>query len=94
MIEHTLQSQCIKYLKSVGIYFINVHGGGWSGKGAPDLIVCLDGDFVAFELKVGNNNLSISQKIHHDLITKNNGKYFTPRSLDEFITTITKIKKR
>ena len=48
--EKKLQDNAIKYLKSQGIYHLNLFGDGWSGKGKPDLIACINGKFLAFEL--------------------------------------------
>ena len=55
--EKKLQDKCIAYLKNKGIYYINKYGDGRSGKGCPDLITCINGKFVAFELKAGDNDL-------------------------------------
>ena len=48
--ETKLQDKAIKYLKDNGIYYINKYGDGRTAKGAPDLLVCINGRFVAFEL--------------------------------------------
>lgn len=90
--ESKLQQQCIKYLKEQGIYYINIHGGGWSAKGTPDLITCINGRFAAFELKVGNNEMQPDQKIHKKRIESNKGLHYCPRSLDEFIKIIESIR--
>ncbi len=62
--ESLLQKKCIAYLKERGFYHINVYGGGRTAKGAPDLITCIGGQFVAFELKVDNNQMQPDQVIH------------------------------
>lgn len=82
--EKKLQDKCIEYLKSKGIYYINKYGDGRSSKGCPDLIVCIRGKFVAFELKVGNNDLQDDQKIHKLRIERSGGLHFSPYTLDEF----------
>lgn len=91
--ENDLQSKCIKYLKSKNIYHINLHGGGWSAKGAPDLLVCLNGRFVVFELKVGENDLQDDQKIHRLRIRRSGGLHYSPYTLEEFITIIKELLK-
>lgn len=83
--ETNLQQKCIDYLKDKGIYHINIHGGGWGAKGAPDLIACINGRFIAFELKVGSNGMQNDQIIHKRRIERSGGKHFTPYTLDEFI---------
>ncbi len=76
--EKKLQDKAIQYLKDKGIYELNLYGDGMSGKGKPDLVVCINGLFVAFELKVGENGLSDAQKIHRKRIRRSGGLYYTP----------------
>ena len=91
--EAKLQQQCIKYLKSKKIYYINIHGGGWGAKGSPDLITCINGRFTAFELKVGTNDMPPDQKIHRRRIKSNGGLHFCPRSLEEFKSIIENLER-
>lgn len=84
MREKNLQDKCIKYLKSKGVYYINQFGNGWSAKGAPDLVTCILGKFVCFELKVGENDLQDDQKIHRNRIRKSGGLHYSPYTLSEF----------
>ena len=84
MRENKLQRECIQFLKSRHIYHINIHGGGWGAKGSPDIIACINGRFVAFELKVGDNEMQSDQRLHMERILKNGGRHFVPRTLDEF----------
>ena len=89
--EKRLQDKCIKYLKDRGIYALNLYGDGFSGKGKPDLITCINGRFVAFELKVGLNDMQDDQKIHKIRIERSGGLHFTPYSLEEFIQIIERL---
>lgn len=82
--ESNLQSKCIKYLKAQNIYYVNVFGGGRSAKGCPDLLTCINGRFVAFELKVGSNKPKDDQLIHKLRIEKSNGLHFVPYTFIEF----------
>lgn len=82
--ESQLQKKCIKHLEEQGVYHLNIYGSGRTGKGAPDLIACINGRFVAFELKVGDNDLSPAQEIHMRQIIRSEGDHYTPRSLEEF----------
>lgn len=86
--EADLQTKAIKYLKSKRIYHINKFGDGWSAKGAPDLIVCIKGHFVAFELKVGENDLQDDQKIHRIRIQRSGGLHYSPYTIEEFISIV------
>lgn len=90
--EKKLQDNAIKYLKDNKIYYINQFGNGWASKGAPDLIVCINGKFVAFELKVGNNDLQDDQKIHRLRIIRSSGLHYAPYTLEEFIRIVEDLK--
>lgn len=72
------------FLKLKGIYALNIYGSGRAGKGTPDIICCLNGQFVTFELKVGRNQMQPDQVIHKKRIERSGGKQFTPRTIEEF----------
>lgn len=91
MTESKLQQACIKYLKTKGIYYINIYGSGRTAKGAPDIIACIDGKFVGFEFKVGDNDMQPDQRIHKRRIVKSGGQHFCPRSLQEFISNVQEV---
>ena len=82
--EKKLQDKCIAYLKSKGIYHINQFGNGWSAKGAPDIIACIKGRFIAFELKVGSNDMQDDQRLHKLRIERSGGLHYTPYTFEEF----------
>ncbi|WP_418566893.1 hypothetical protein [Peptacetobacter sp.] len=86
--EKQLQDKCIKYLKDNRIYCLNIFGSGFAGKGSPDIIACIGGKFVAFELKVGSNKMQDDQKIHKIRIQRSGGKHYTPYTIDEFIKIV------
>ena len=82
--EKKLQDKVIRYLRERGIYYLNLYGDGFSGKGKPDIIACINGRFVAFELKVGENDLQDDQKIHRLRIQRSKGLHYSPYTLEEF----------
>lgn len=87
-LEKKLQDKVIRYLKDRGIYYLNLYGDGWSGKGKPDIIACINGKFVAFELKVGANDMQADQVIHKRRIERSGGLHYSPYSLEEFIDIV------
>ena len=91
--ETKLQTDAISYLKGRGIYYLNLFGDGWSGKGKPDVIACINGRFVAFELKVGENYLQDDQKRHRIRIRRSNGLHYAPYTLEEFISIVEDLSK-
>lgn len=86
--EKKLQDKAIRYLKDRGIYHLNLYGDGMSGKGKPDLIACIKGKFVAFELKVGSNDMREDQVIHKRRIERSGGLHYSPYTLEEFISIV------
>lgn len=89
--EAVLQTKCMKYLKQHQIYAVNVYGSGRAAKGTPDILVCLNGQFIAFELKVDKNQMQPDQLIHKKRIERSGGKQFTPRTFSEFTEIIRKL---
>ena len=52
MTEKQFQTKVIKHLKSLPkTWFFKVWGGGFQRSGIPDIIACVNGVFVAIELK-------------------------------------------
>ena len=92
MKENVLQRDIIRFCSTNNIYCINIYGSGMTAKGVPDLILCINGKFVAFECKVGNNTPQIDQVINGKRIKKCGGLWFVPYSLDEAITIIKNVK--
>lgn len=88
MREKAFQDKAIKYLKSKGVYHINQMGNGWSAKGAPDIVACINGRFVSFELKIGKNTMQDDQKIHKLRIKRSGGLHYSPYDLEEFISIV------
>jgi len=88
MRESALQRKCIDHLKTLGIYHTNNHGDSWGSRGTPDITACIKGRYVAFELKVGDNQLEPAQVLHKKRIEANGGLHFEIRTLDEFISTV------
>lgn len=89
--EKKLQDKAVAYLKGLGIYYLNLYGDGMSGKGKPDIIACIKGRFVAFELKVGENDLQDDQKIHRLRIRRSDGLHYSPYTFDEFKSIVDKL---
>ena len=86
--EKKLQDKVIRYLRDRGIYYLNLYGDGFSGKGKPDIIACINGRFVAFELKVGLNDMQDDQRIHKLRIERSGGLHYSPYTLEEFVSIV------
>ena len=97
MRESKLQAKCLEWLGEHhprDVLPANIHGGGWSAKGFPDIICCIRGHFVAFELKVGDNQMDAAQRIWRTRILTAGGRHFCPRSLNEFIQAVESVVNR
>jgi len=68
MSEKTITNAIIRYLKTVPLCFCwKQHGGQFSTAGLPDIICCIDGRFIAFEVKTESGKLT---KLQESTITK------------------------
>ena len=91
--EKKLQDKVIRYLRERDIYYLNLYGDGRSGKGKPDIIACINGLFVAFELKVGENDLQDDQKLHRIRIKRSSGLHYAPYTIEEFISIVEELNQ-
>lgn len=63
MTEKDLTNKILKYLKTVPYCFAwKEHGGIYGTAGIPDIIACIGGRFVAFEVKTPSGKLTMLQK--------------------------------
>ena len=71
--EKAFENKIKAYLKSIGAYFIKTHGDRFSRVGTPDIIACVNGHFVAVEVKAENGKPSELQIYHIEQINKAGG---------------------
>ena len=71
--EKNFENKIKTYLKSIGAYFIKTHGDRFSRVGTPDIIACVNGHFVAVEVKAENGKPSELQIHHIEQINKAGG---------------------
>ena len=84
--EKIYENKIKSYLKSIGAYFIKTHGDRYSKVGIPDLTICLNGHFVAVEVKAENGKPSELQLYHLEQIRKAGGYSFLlyPKDFEDF----------
>ncbi len=84
--EKLFENQVKKYLRSKHIYYFKYFGNAYSTVGIPDLIMCVNGFFVATEIKSETGKVSELQKINIDLIKKSGGiaMILRPSEFDKF----------
>ena len=84
MLEKQIVAQILKYLKGSDKCFAwKEHGGMYGTAGIPDIICCLDGKFIAFEVKTPTGQLTELQEITIAKIKGANGKAYKVTSLQE-----------
>ena len=90
--EKVFENKIKAYLKSIGAYFIKTHGDRFSRVGTPDIIACINGHFVAVEVKATNGKASELQKYHINQIKESGGfaVILYPDEFDDFKKTIQK----
>lgn len=91
--EQAIQSDILKYLKSVGAYTIKVSAA--TKVGIPDIICCYKGRFIAIEVKKPEtkNNVSALQKANIFMIEATGGIATVAWSKDMVIEFINKVNK-
>ena len=92
MRESSLVKKIQSYCKKNNIWCVKIWGGGYQSGGIPDLILCVDGLFVAIETKVDDNKLSCLQEYNIKKIRQSNGEAAEIRSMEEFMDLINKVK--
>lgn len=74
MREKTFENKIKKLLKDEGCWFIKYWGGGiYTQEGVPDIIACVNGNFVAIEVKASNGTASDLQKYNIEKIKEAGG---------------------
>lgn len=82
--EKRIENKIKRYLESLGAWHMKVHGSMFSKAGTPDIIACVNGKFIAIEVKrPEGGKVSELQKVQIDLIHKAGGHVFVARSLEE-----------
>ena len=81
MSEAAIQNKIINYLKSIGAYTIKTISTNRSG--TPDILCCLDGKFIALEVKTEKGITSALQEHHIKEIIKNGGVAAVVRSVKD-----------
>ena len=91
MLESKIQSKILKTLKELGIYaYKNITT---NRKGIPDIICCIDGKFVALEVKQAKGKTTDLQDYNIKMIRESGGVAEVVRSVADALEVIKKIQK-
>lgn len=90
MIEKDIENKIKKTLTSLKIYYFKSHGGIFSCKGIPDLIVNYKGYFFVIEVKCRPNKLTTHQLNHLKKIYEKSKYVFVidDFTVDEFLNAL------
>jgi hypothetical protein len=94
MAEKDITNTILKYLKTVpDCFFWKEHGGMYGTAGIPDIICCINGQFVAFEVKQPSGKLTKLQEIMMQRIKRAKGKAFKVTSVKDVISILDDLKE-
>lgn len=71
--EGKVKAAVRKILVEEGVYYFSPAANGFGRAGIPDIICCVHGRFVAFELKAGKGKTTALQEREIDAINNNGG---------------------
>ena len=84
MLERDIVNKIMGYIKTVpGCFAWKQHGGQFGTAGLPDIIACINGRFVAFEVKRPGGRLTKLQETMLQRIKNAKGEAFKVTSIDE-----------
>ena len=84
MLEKNIVAAIMRYLKTVpGCFAWKTHGGMYGTAGMPDIIICLNGRFVAMEVKTPTGKLTKIQESTLRKINDAKGYAYKVTSLQE-----------
>jgi Holliday junction resolvase len=84
MLEKDIANKIMVYLKTVpGCFAWKEHGGMYGTAGIPDIICCIQGRFVAFEVKQPSGKLTKLQESMIAKIKAAKGEAFKVSSVNE-----------
>lgn len=86
--ESVIQHQILRYLSGLGAYTSKTIVGNKNG--IPDIIACLNGTYIAIEVKAKDKDATELQKYNIDKINKAGGIAFVAHSVEEVINYLSK----
>ena len=71
--EKKVKDKIVRILKEEGVYYFFPATHGYGRSGVPDIICCVNGHFLAIEVKAGKNKPTALQVMEIEAIRRNNG---------------------
>lgn len=95
MTERQLQTKVLHFLRNENIWHVKVWGGGFQRAGVPDIITCVNGYFVAIELKSETGKPTKLQDYNLERINESGGVgiILRPSQFEDFKRWIREVKR-
>lgn len=92
--EKNFENRIKKFLKSNDIYYFKTFQNAFTKRGIPDIIACVNGFFVAVEVKATKGKASVFQLENKKDIEKNGGIHYLlyPSEFEKFKKEILDLK--
>ncbi len=71
--ENLVKARVVKVLKAQGVYYFFPATYGMGRSGVPDIICCVDGNFLAIECKAGKGKTTALQDVEIESIRRAGG---------------------
>lgn len=85
MLEKKVENKIKKWLKDRNYWYFKVHGSIYQPAGIPDIIACINGKFVAIEVKRSDGGIvSELQKAQIQKIKDSGGLVGVAHNMEEF----------
>lgn len=93
--EKQFEQKIKNFLKSQNCYYVKYFGCGFSQAGVPDILACVNGHFLAIEVKAERGRVSELQRINIEHINNCGGVALVvkPSNFEELKQIIFKLKK-
>lgn len=92
--ETKLTRKIVDALKAEGVWCFKKHGNQFGSSGVPDLICCVDGRFLAIEVKHGTRVATKLQEVVIEQINKRGGVAGVARNVDEAVALVRQARAR
>lgn len=89
MLEKDLQAKCLRYLKSIKAWTVKTIASNRAG--VPDILACINGRFIAFEIKRKGEKATPLQLYNGREIEDAGGEWYLIDDYEKFKQTINTI---
>lgn len=93
--EKTFENKIKKFLDENNCWYVKFFANGYTKKGVPDLLCCVNGYFLAIEVKAENGKATDLQRWNIEKIKKAGGRalILKPSQFEEFKRLIFELKE-